>query len=55
LEEKREALECMMKHLGKDPEPVIARMKNERLAGTTFGRIDIEHMTGKQSERPKQQ
>jgi nitroimidazol reductase NimA-like FMN-containing flavoprotein (pyridoxamine 5'-phosphate oxidase superfamily) len=55
LEEKREALECMIRHLEKDPEPVIARIKNARLAGTTFGRIDIEHMTGKQPERPKQQ
>lgn len=51
LEEKREALECMIRHLEKDPKPVIARIKNERLASTTFGRIDIEQMTGKQPEK----
>lgn len=55
LEEKREALECMIRHLEKDPQPVIARIKNERLASTTFGRINIEQMTGKQPERTKQQ
>jgi len=55
LEEKREALECMIRHLEKDPTPVIARIKNERLASTTFGRIDIEQITGKQPERIKQQ
>lgn len=55
LEEKREALECMIRHLEKDPEQALAKIKSERLEGTMFGRIDIEYVTGKQPEKPKQQ
>jgi len=53
LEAKREAVQCMIKHLEKSPEQAIARIKDERLADTMFGRIDIELMTGKQPETPK--
>ena len=54
LEEKREAIRCMIKNLEKIPEqkmPNIASIKDERLASTTFGRIDIELITGKQPEK----
>ena len=53
LEEKREALRCMIKSLEKSPERGIAAassIKEERLANTMFGRIDIDFMTGKQPE-----
>jgi nitroimidazol reductase NimA-like FMN-containing flavoprotein (pyridoxamine 5'-phosphate oxidase superfamily) len=53
LEEKKEAIRCMIMHLEKNSEQAIARTKNERLADTMFGRIDIEFMTGKQPENPK--
>ncbi|HXX87954.1 MAG TPA: pyridoxamine 5'-phosphate oxidase family protein [Candidatus Acidoferrum sp.] len=53
LEEKREAIKCMIRHLEKNPEQATARIKDERLADTMFGRIDIEFMTGKQPETPK--
>jgi nitroimidazol reductase NimA-like FMN-containing flavoprotein (pyridoxamine 5'-phosphate oxidase superfamily) len=59
VEEKREAIECMIRHLEQAPkgnaevEKAIARINNDRLAETTFGRIDIELMTGKQPEKPK--
>ena len=53
LEEKREAIRCLIKHLEKNPEQAIAKIKDERLADTMFGRIDIEFMTGKQPENPK--
>ena len=50
VEAKREAVQCMIRHLEKDAEQAIARIKDERLAEALFGRIDIELMTGKQPE-----
>ena len=60
VEEKRAALECMIRHLERTPdgnaevEKAIARINNDRLGDTNFGRIDIELMTGKQPEKPKE-
>jgi nitroimidazol reductase NimA-like FMN-containing flavoprotein (pyridoxamine 5'-phosphate oxidase superfamily) len=53
IEEKREAIQCMIQHLEKNPDRAIARIKDNRLVDTMFGRIDIELMTGKQPEKPK--
>ena len=50
LEEKAEAMKCMINHLDKTPEPLIADLKPERLKDTVIGRIDIEHLTGKKSK-----
>jgi len=53
-EEKRLALECMMRQLDKNPEPLIAKQVKldlERLKETTIGRIDIDYMSGK---KPKE-
>ena len=49
-EEKRRAIECMIRHLNKDPEPMIAKLKPERLETTAFGRIDIDYISGKKTE-----
>jgi nitroimidazol reductase NimA-like FMN-containing flavoprotein (pyridoxamine 5'-phosphate oxidase superfamily) len=51
LEEKRQAVICMMKHLEKDPEPLISKLNLEKLSRTTIGRIDIEIMTGVKSKK----
>jgi len=48
IDEKRHAMECMMRHLDSDPE--AWRFNPERLERTAMGRIDIEYMTGKKSE-----
>lgn len=48
LDEKRQAMECMMMHLESDPE--ARRFNSEKLEETALGRIDIEYMTGKKSE-----
>lgn len=50
LNDKRRAMECMMRQLEKDPEPMIARLKPERLQDTMMGRIDVEYMSGKKPE-----
>ena len=49
-EEKRKALECLIKQLNSDPEPLIARLTSERITRTLIGRIDIDFITGKKSE-----
>jgi nitroimidazol reductase NimA-like FMN-containing flavoprotein (pyridoxamine 5'-phosphate oxidase superfamily) len=50
LEEKLEAVKCMINRLDKNPELLIAGLSSERLKNTTIGRIDIDCMTGKKSK-----
>ena len=50
FEEKREAVECMIRQLDKNPEAMLARLKQERLKTTAFGKIDIDYMSGKKTE-----
>lgn len=53
-EEKPQALECMIRQLEKNPEPLVARIpetSSERLKETNFGGIDIEYMSGKESKK----
>lgn len=50
LEEKSEAMKCMINQLDRNPERLIADLNPERLKNTTMGRIDIDHMTGKKSK-----
>jgi len=49
-EEKRHALECLVRQLNSNPEQLIARLAPDRIARTLVGRIDIDLMTGKKSE-----
>lgn len=51
LEEKREAIMCMIRHLEKNPEPLITRLNMEKLGRTAIGRVDIQHMTGMKSKK----
>jgi hypothetical protein len=47
IADKRQAAEHMIRQLNKNAEPRTARLKLEELEKTTFGRIDIEYMSGK--------
>ena len=49
-EEKRRALPTMPWQLEPDAEARERRMDNDGLATTIFGRIDVEHMTGKKTQ-----
>lgn len=49
-DEKRQAIECMIKQLDKDPEALLAKLRPEKLDSTTIGRIDIDYMSGKKSK-----
>jgi len=48
--EKQTAIECMIRQLDENPQPMIAKLKPERLKTVNIGRIDIEEMTGKKHE-----
>jgi len=50
LDEKRRALECLIRQLNGEPKPLITRLSPDRIAGVQIGRIDIDFMTGKKSE-----
>jgi hypothetical protein len=47
-EEKVKAMQCMMRQLEKDPEPMIQKLTLEKLKDALLGRIEIEYMSGKQ-------
>jgi nitroimidazol reductase NimA-like FMN-containing flavoprotein (pyridoxamine 5'-phosphate oxidase superfamily) len=49
LDEKRQAIECMIRQLNRNPEALISKITPERLESTVFGRIDIDCMSGKKS------
>jgi nitroimidazol reductase NimA-like FMN-containing flavoprotein (pyridoxamine 5'-phosphate oxidase superfamily) len=47
LKEKQQAAECMIRQLNKKAEKTIAETTPEKLQKATFGRIDIDYMSGK--------
>jgi len=49
--EKQHAMECIIRQLDNNPDPLIKRLNPERLSRTTIGRIDIDYMSGK---KPKE-
>jgi nitroimidazol reductase NimA-like FMN-containing flavoprotein (pyridoxamine 5'-phosphate oxidase superfamily) len=53
LSEKRHAIEVMVRQLSEKPEAKLAKIKLEKLAKTTMGRIDISCMTGKKHQKPE--
>ncbi|MCW4024732.1 MAG: pyridoxamine 5'-phosphate oxidase family protein [Candidatus Bathyarchaeota archaeon] len=52
LGEKHHGLEVLVRQLSKTPEEKLSKIKPEKLAKTTIGRIDIECMTGKKHQAP---
>ncbi len=54
LAEKQYGLAVMVRQLSENPEEKLAKIKPEKLAKITMGRIDITYMTGKQHQYPKQ-
>ena len=53
LSEKQHAIEVMVRQLSPNPEVKLAKIKPEKLATTTMGRIDVKYVTGKQHLNPK--
>jgi nitroimidazol reductase NimA-like FMN-containing flavoprotein (pyridoxamine 5'-phosphate oxidase superfamily) len=54
LDEKRHAIEVMVRQLSENPEEKMAKIKPEKLAKTAMGRINISYMTGKKHQYPEQ-
>ena len=54
LSEKQHAVEVMVRQLSENPEGKLAKIKPEKLAKTTFGRIDISCMTCKRHQYSEQ-
>lgn len=53
LAEKQHGMEVMVRQLSEHPEEKLAKIKPEKLAKTTMGRIDITYLSGKQHQNPK--
>jgi nitroimidazol reductase NimA-like FMN-containing flavoprotein (pyridoxamine 5'-phosphate oxidase superfamily) len=53
LNEKNHGIEVMVRQLSPNPEAKLAKIKPEKLATASMGRIDINSMTGKQHLNPK--
>jgi nitroimidazol reductase NimA-like FMN-containing flavoprotein (pyridoxamine 5'-phosphate oxidase superfamily) len=50
LDEKRQALACMIRQIDKNPDGLIADLRPERLQNATVGKIDLAYMSGKKSK-----
>lgn len=53
LSEKQHAIEVMVQQLSANPEAKLAKIKPEKLAKTTMGKINIDYMTGKHHQNAK--
>lgn len=52
LAEKQHGMEVLVRQVSLNPEEKLSKIKPEKLAKTTMGRIDIEGMTGKKHQKP---
>ena len=53
LSEKQHAIKVIVRQLSANPEEKLAKIKPEKLAKTTIGRIDIDYVSGKKHQKPK--
>jgi len=53
LTEKQHAMEVLVRQSSAKPEEKLAKIKPEKLADTTMGKISIHYMTGKQHRKPQ--
>jgi hypothetical protein len=53
LSEKQHGMEVLVRQVSLNPEAKLAKIKPERLASVTMGRIDIDYMSGKKHQSPK--
>lgn len=53
LEEKKHAMEVLIRQVSLDPEVKLSKIKPEKLESVTMGRIDINYISGKSTRREK--
>jgi hypothetical protein len=46
-------MEILVRQVSLNPEAKLAKIKPEKLASTTMGKIEISHMSGKKYQAPK--
>jgi uncharacterized protein len=55
LSEKQHAMEILVRQVSINPEVKLSKIKPEKLASTTIGKININYMSGKKHQVPKNQ
>jgi uncharacterized protein len=55
LSEKHHAMEILVRQVSINPEAKLAKIKPEKLVSTTMGKIEIDYMSGKKHQSPKNQ
>jgi len=53
LNEKKHAMEVLIRQVSLDPEAKLVKIKPEKLESTTMGRIDINYISGKSNRHQK--
>jgi nitroimidazol reductase NimA-like FMN-containing flavoprotein (pyridoxamine 5'-phosphate oxidase superfamily) len=53
LNEKKHAMEVLVRQVSQNPEEKLSKIKTEKLALTTMGKIEITYMSGKKHQAPK--
>jgi nitroimidazol reductase NimA-like FMN-containing flavoprotein (pyridoxamine 5'-phosphate oxidase superfamily) len=53
LNEKKHAMEVLIRQVSLDPETKLVKIKPEKLYSTTMGRIDINYISGKSNRHKK--
>jgi uncharacterized protein len=53
LNEKKHAMEKLVRQVALNPEAKLAKIKPEKLDKTTMGKIEITYMSGKKHQAPK--
>ncbi len=53
LSEKHHAMEILVRQVSINPEAKLAKIKPEKLASTTMGKIEIDYLSGKKYQAPK--
>jgi len=48
-------MEVLVRQVSQNPEQKLKKIKNEKLASTTMGKIEITYMSGKKHQEPKNQ
>ena len=52
LKEKQHAIEVLVRQLSTNPEEKLAKIKPEKLATTTIGKISLQYLTDKKHQNP---
>lgn len=50
VNEKRRAIECMIRQIDKNPEKLLTDLNEDRLKDATIGRINLQYISGKKSK-----